>query len=106
MGRSSGDGHHRKWLAAVTAGAILLSATSANAWWGGNRGWSCDPQTAYLEEYGFLDRWGPSRGDIRRLNRDQWRATYYGGYYDPTVKALRKRCPGRVNRWRRHSYYW
>jgi hypothetical protein len=106
MNRSSRDGHHRKWLAAVTAVAVLLFATSANAWWGGYRGRSCDPQTAYLEEYGFFNRWGPSRGDMRRLNRDQWRATtYYGGYYDPTVKALRKRCPT-ANRWRGRSYYW
>ena len=103
MSRSFGDRQHRNWLAAITAAVALLTATSANAW-GGYRGWSCDPQTAYLEEYGFLDRWGPSRGDIRRLNRDQWKATYYGGYYDPVVKALRKRCPS-ANRWRR-SYYW
>jgi hypothetical protein len=45
-------------------------------------------------EYGFRDYWGPSIGDLRRLDRDQWKAVYYGDVrYDPVVKALRKRCP-------------
>ena len=105
MSRSSGDRRHGKWLVAVTAALALLTAASANAWWGGYSGRTCDPHMAYLDEYGFLDRWGPSRGDIRRLNRDQWKATYYGGYHDPVVKALRKHCP-RANRWHRRYYYW
>ena len=105
MSRSSGDRRHGKWLVAVTAALAVLTATSANAWWGGYSGRTCDPHQAYLDEYGFLDPWGPSRGDIRRLNRDQWKATYYGGYYDPVVKALRKHCPA-ANRWQRRYYYW
>ena len=87
----------RKILASLVTGVVLLLAGSANAWWGGygpdlNR--SCDPQTAYMIEYGFLDNWGPSIGDLRRLDRDQWKTVYYGDMrYDPYVKALRKRCP-------------
>jgi hypothetical protein len=100
MGKSLIDGQKRKLLAAVTAMIVLTVTTTANA------AWICDPQVAYLEEYGFLDPYGPSRGDIRRLHRDQWRATYYGGYYDPVVKALRKHCPGSANRGRGSSYYW
>ena len=84
-----------KTLAALVAGAILLPAGSAYAWWDGpNRNRTCDPQEAYMIEYGFRNYWGPSSGDLRRLNRDQRKAIYYGDVrYDPVVKALRKRCP-------------
>ena len=92
----------RKLLASLVAGVVLLPAGSANAWWDGpdlNR--SCDPQEAYMIEYGFLDYWGPSINDLRRLDRDKWKAIYYGDMrYDPLVKALRKRCP------RSWSYGW
>ena len=97
MGKSVFEPQKRRLLAIVTATMVLLGSTTANAVR------ICDPHFAYLDEYGFLDRWGPSLGDIRRLNRDQWRAVYYGPYYDPVTKALRKRCPP-YNRWRR--YYW
>ena len=57
-------------------------------------------------EYGFLDYWGPSFGDLRRLDRDQWKAIYYGNMrYDPVVKALRKRCP-RSWRYGAGPYVW
>jgi len=94
----------RKILAPLVAGAILLPAGSAHAWWDGygpNLNRSCDPQEAYMIEYGFRNYWGPSVGDLRRLDRDQWKAIYYGDVrYDPAVKALRKRCP------RSWSYGW
>ena len=87
----------RNILASLVAGVVLLSTGSANAWWGGygpDLKRSCDPQEAYMIEYGFRDHWGPSIGDLRRLDRDQWKAVYYGDVrYDPVVKALRKRCP-------------
>lgn len=92
----------RKSLMFAAGIAALMISTSAGAWWGGydRNAWRCDPQMAYLDEYGFLDYYGPSRNDIRRLNRDQWRAIYYGDWrYDPYEKALRKNCPGYSSRW-------
>jgi hypothetical protein len=91
--------------------ALALSA-SASAWWGGydRHGWRCDPQMAYLEEYGFLDYYGPSQSDMQRLHRDQWMATYYGDWRrDPYQKALRNNCPGysaHSNRGWRGPYGW
>jgi hypothetical protein len=101
--------HRNKGKLASLAAAVLLVPVSANAWWGGYGypGWACDPQWAYMEEYGFLDPFGPSPADLRRLSRDQWRAARYGPYYgnyrrlDPVAKAVRRQCHG----WRR-SYYW
>ncbi|MGD2073595.1 MAG: hypothetical protein PVI91_00205 [Gammaproteobacteria bacterium] len=97
-----------KLLASLVAAALLFPV-SANAWWGGYGypGGGCDPQWAYLEEYGFLDPFGPSPTDLRRLNRDQWRAARYGyiGNYwrhDPVSKAMRRQCHG----WRRPYHYW
>jgi hypothetical protein len=114
MRKSFLNGTKRKVLVAVIA--ALLPAAMANAYWGGYApgGWGCDPQAAYLEEYGFLDPFGPSRTDMRRLHRDEWRATtsptrYYGGYTTetPVTKAVRKRCRGGWNRgWRRSHYRW
>jgi hypothetical protein len=101
----------RKLLAALMAAGMLLPAAAADAWWGGYGpgGSGCDPQWAYLEEYGFLDPYGPSPGDWQRLNRDQWRAitapAYHGGYgnHDPVAKAVRKQC----GTWgTRVPYYW
>ena len=89
--------------------AALAASASAGAWWGGydHNAWRCDPQMAYLDEYGFLDYYGPSRTDFRRLNRDQWRAIYYGDRrYDPLEKALRKNCPRYPNRWGGGPYGW
>ena len=64
----------RMLTAAITA-VILFSATSAGAWWGaGPYAWRWDPYEAYLDKYGFLDYHGPSRGDIHRMHRDNWRA--------------------------------
>ncbi len=103
-----------KLLATLMAVAVLFPAASAQAWWGGyDRGaWGCDPTWAYLEEYGFLDPWGPSRTDLRRLRRDEWRAVthpvYAGGYsrHDPVAKAVRRQCRGYG--WRRSHgrRYW
>jgi hypothetical protein len=94
----------RKLLASLVAGMVLLPAGSAIAWWdryGPDLNRSCNPQQAYMIEYGFLDYWGPSISDLRRLDRDQWKAIYYGDVrYDPVAKALRKRCP------RSLSYGW
>jgi hypothetical protein len=97
-------------LLATLMAAVLLGPVSANAWWGGygHPGWGCDPQWAYLEEYGFLDPLGPSRTDLRRMNRDQWWAARHGAYagsywrHDPVARAVRKQCRG----WRRPYRYW
>ena len=91
-----------KLLASVLAVTILVPAASANALWRGyDSDWRCDPKLAYLEEYGFLNINGPSRGDLKRLQRDQRKAAYYReARYDPVIKALRKRCPHRS----RHSW--
>jgi hypothetical protein len=92
----------RKLFASILAVAVLLTAASANAQWRGyDSDWRCDPKLAYLEEYGFLNIRGPSRSDIQRLHRDQWKAAYYrDARYDPVIKALRKRCPQRSGYWR------
>lgn len=83
--------------------AALFPSTGANAWWsyGYGPGWACDPQTAYLKEYGFLDPFGPSRGDLQRLQRDQWRSFSGPGYYgyarvyeDPVSRSVRIHCHG------------
>ena len=105
----------RKGLIAFLV-AALLPVAAANAWWGGYAPapgyyWGCDPQTAYLQEYGFLDPFGPSRGDMQRLHRDEWRAAngpaYFGGYSrvyeDPVTKAVRIHCHGS---WYRPYYGW
>ena len=110
MSRSFLHQNNRKLLATLTGVVMLLAAGTTQAWWGGYGpgGWGCDPQWAYMEEYGFLDPYGPSPTDWRRLNRDQWRAAttpaYYGGYarHDPVTKAVRRQCQG----WRRPHYYW
>jgi len=99
----------RKSLISIVGIMALAASTSAGAWGGGydRNVWRCDPQSAYLDEYGFLDYYGPSRGDIRRLNRDQWRAIYYGDWrYDPVEKALRKNCHHYSNRWWGGPYGW
>jgi hypothetical protein len=84
-------------LVLVFAATALLPAATANALWGGyDSDWRCDPKLAFFEEYGFLNINGPSRSDIKRLHRDQWKAAYYRDpRYDPVIKALRKRCPHR-----------
>lgn len=81
---------------------VLLPAAAANAGWRGyDNDWRCDPKLAFLEEYGLLDISGPSRSDIRRLNRDRWKAARYRDLrYDPVSRALRKRCPSRYRYWR------
>ena len=112
MNASVLHGSKRKVLAVALA--ALLPLATANAWYGayGPGGWGCDPQAAFLEEYGFLDRFGPSRNDIRRLQRDEyWAATgptYYGGYTseDPVSRAVRKQCRGGWYRGWRTPYYW
>jgi hypothetical protein len=110
MSRSFLQQNKGKLLATLMAVAVFLPAASASAWWGGyDPGYAgCDPQWAYLEEYGFLDPYGPSPVDWRRLHRDQWRAAtsqgYYGGYlrHDPVTRAVRRQCHG----WGRPHYYW
>jgi hypothetical protein len=92
--------HHtaRKLLAAALAAAMVLATEPLAAWWGGpwgpyTGGW--DPQEAFLNQYGFLDPFGPTPGDIRRLRRDQWKA--WRGYpvfidevgpYGPSLGAV------------------
>ena len=101
MSRSFLPAKKRRLFATVLAISFLLPAASANAGWRGyDSDWRCDPKLAYLEEYGFLDFKGPSRADLKRLQRDQWKAGHYReGRYDPVVKALRKRCPHRTRHW-------
>lgn len=84
-------------FASLLALGLLLPAASANADWRGyDSDWRCDPKLAFLEEYGYLDYRGPSRGDMKRLNRDRWKSAYYRDpRYDPVTRALRKRCPSR-----------
>lgn len=62
----------RSWLAVALAGALLMPAP-AGAIWGPIAG-AWDPQEAYLHEYGYLDPYGPTLSDIRRMNRDNWKA--------------------------------
>lgn len=102
--------HHKtkkKLLTAAITAAILFTATSAGAWWGPGGpyagGW--DPYEAYLEEYGLLDRYGPSRGDIRRMHRDNWRAMMgYPVYrddvgpYGPTRSDVRRQYHRKAKR--------
>ena len=91
-----------KILAFALTITVLLPAPTANARWRGyDSDWRCDPKLAFYEEYGFLNINGPSRSDIKRLHRDQWKAAYYRDpRYDPVIKALRKRCPHRSGyRW-------
>lgn len=108
MGRSFLHRNKGKLFATLMAAAMLFPAATASAWGGyGPGGWGCDPQWAYLEEYGFLDPYGPSATDFRRLNRDQWRAVTRSGYYgsqrhDPVAKAVRRQCRGSAYR----SHYW
>lgn len=109
MSRSFLHRNKGKLLSILTAAALLFPVSVANAWWGGyGPGWGCDPQWAYLEEYGFLDPYGPSPTDWRRLQRDQWRAArsgaYFGDYWrhDPVATAVRRQCHG----WRRSYHYW
>jgi hypothetical protein len=71
-------------LVVTAAAAVAFSAATAQAWWGpapGIGGW--DPQEAFLDEYGFLDPYGPTPGDFRRLHRDQWKtAMGYPVYHE------------------------
>jgi len=102
MNRSFLSVNKRKLLACVLAASVLLPAATANALWRGyDSEWRCDPKLAFYEEYGFLNINGPSRGDIKRLHRDQRKAAKYReARYDPIIKALRKRCPQRSHyRW-------
>jgi len=102
MHRSFLPVNKRKLMACVLAATVLLPAATANALWRGyDSDWRCDPKLAFYEEYGFLNINGPSRSDIKRLHRDQWKAAYYRDpRYDPVIKALRKRCPHRSGyRW-------
>jgi len=92
----------RTLMACGLAATVLLPAATANALWRGyDSDWRCDPKLAFYEEYGFLKINGPSRSDIKRLHRDQWKAAYYRDpRYDPVIKALHKRCPHRSgHRW-------
>jgi hypothetical protein len=65
----------KRLLATAVAAAALFWATSVAAWWGpgGPYAWGWDPQEAYLDEYGLLDPYGPTLGDIRRMHRDNWK---------------------------------
>jgi hypothetical protein len=97
-----------KLLAAAIAVAALFTVSSANAWWGpgpvGPGYWGWDPQEAYLDEYGFFDRWGPSISDIERMHRDNWYAArgypvYRGvGPFGPSLTDIRRQ---QMRKWRR-----
>lgn len=109
--------HHKPWralLAAVTAAAILFPATTADAWWGPGGpyagGW--DPHEAYLDEYGFLDRHGPTAGDIRRMHRDNWMEmmgypVHRGGVglYGPTSTDVRRQYHRKARRFWGYPYW-
>ncbi len=79
--------------------AVCFPAASAYAWWrpGGPYAGGWDPNEAYLNEYGFLDRHGPTTGDFRRMHRDNWRGmrgypVNRGGIgrYGPTLSDVRR----------------
>jgi hypothetical protein len=76
MKTTSRHGTGRKLLVAMLAGALVLPVSTADAWWGpgGPMAWGWDPQEAYLHEYGYDHPYGPTLGDIRRMQRDNWRA--------------------------------
>jgi hypothetical protein len=97
-----------KLLAVAIAAAALLTMTSANAWWGpspvGPGVWGWDPYEAYLDEYGFFDRYGPSATDIERMYRDNWYAArgypvYRGvGPYGPSASDIRRQYMRKLRR--------
>lgn len=102
MNRSIHHKTRKKLLITAITAAILFTATSAGAWWGPG---AWDPHEAYLEEYGFLDRYGPSRGDIQRMHRDNWRAmrgyaVYHDGVgpYGPTRSDVRRQHQRKLKR--------
>jgi len=75
MNRSLHTGVKKMIMVIAVAATVIFSTALAQAWWGPGPGvglW--DPQEAYLDEYGFLDPYGPAPSDIRRLHRDQWKA--------------------------------
>jgi len=82
MNRSLHNGAKRILLGVAVAAAVVFSMAAAQAWWGpGPVGW--DPQEAYLDEYGFLDPYGQTPGDFRRMQRDHWKAVMgYPVYYE------------------------
>ena len=96
-------------LTAAIASACLFTAPPAWSWWGPGGPWPgmWDPQEAFLEEYGFLDRHGPSRGDIRRMHRDRWKAmrgypVYIDGVgpYGPSLSDVRRQQRRQMHRFR------
>jgi hypothetical protein len=108
---------HRKTrnivLVAAMAAAVFFPAAAANAWLGpvgpGALGW--DPYEAYLDEYGFLDPYGPSIGDLRRMQRDRWRAmmgypVYIGGVgpYGPRPADVIRQYHRKASRWWGYPY--
>jgi hypothetical protein len=107
MNRSSHNGVKRVLLAMAVVSAVVFSTATAQAWWGpvapGAGGW--DPQEAYLDEYGFLDPYGPMPGDFRRMHRDNWKAVmgypvYHEnvGPYGPRPSDVRKQHHRKMQR--------
>jgi hypothetical protein len=106
MNRYLGTAVKSMILVMAAAATMIFSTATAQAWWGPAAGpglW--DPHEAYLDEYGFLDPYGPSRSDIRRLHRDQRRAmmghpVYYQnvGPYGPRPSDLRRQFHRRAMR--------
>ena len=93
-------------LVIAVAATVAFSTAVAQAWWGrGPPAGLWDPQEAYLDEYGFLDPYGPTPGDIRRLHRDQWKAmwgypVFYQniGPYGPRPSDLRQQYHRKARR--------
>ena len=114
MNRLLKQGVKNKLLAATITVVVLLPATSAYAWRGpvGLYAGGWDPHEAHLNEYGFLDRYGPTRGDIQRMHRDNWMAMR--GYpshrrgigpYGPTLSDIRRQHHRKGRRFRGYPYW-
>lgn len=93
MKTTSRHGTGRKLLVAMLAGALVLPVSTADAWWGpgGPVAWGWDPQEAYLHEYGYDYPCGPTPGDIRCRQRNNWRV-FMGYPFDTDTWDRVVRC--------------
>ena len=112
MNRSLHTGVKKMIMVIAVAATVIFSTTVAQAYWGPGLGvGSWDPQEAYLDEYGFLDPYGPTPSDIRRLHRDQWKAMMgypvscqHIGPYGPRPSDLRQQYHRKAMRIWGHPY--